>query len=194
MKYLIPNLKAVFALLTAVIIFSGSAFAKKIYPVKGGDNSIYIVGPIYNYAPGDTFVLRASDGPVSFMEMISVNGTASAPIVIINEGGQVNIGQFRLRHCKYLKVKGVGSPSHNYGFYMTSPNIYQPAVSITGRTSNIESDHIDINTMGYGFWIKEEAACEDSLQAPNWVIDNISVHDTRMTNITQEGIYAVEPA
>src|SRR5215203_1463878 len=119
------TVKAFFALLTGLFIFSGTTFANKIYPVKGIDNSIYIVGPLYNYAPGDTFVLRASNGPYSFMEFISVNGTASAPIVIINEGGQVNIGQFRLRHSKYIKIKGTGSAANNYGFYMTSSNASQ---------------------------------------------------------------------
>jgi len=182
--------KAVITLLVCSLLFSVSASAKKIYPVKGADNSIYIYGPTYNYAPGDTFVLRASGGPYSFMEFVNVYGTPSAPIVVINEGGQVNIGQFRIRHVRYMKVRGIGSPSHNYGFYMTSPHFYQPAFDITGRSSNVEVNNVDINIMGYGFFIKQEAACEDSLQAPNWVIENISVHDTRMTNLNQEGFYA----
>src|SRR5690349_8818886 len=135
------SVKAILSLLAGIFIFSGSAFAKKIYPVKGADGGIYIVGPQYNYAPGDTFVLKASSGSYTFLEMISVNGTASAPIVIINEGGQVNIGQFRLRHCKYFKIKGVGSPANNYGFYMTSSNGSQPGVAISGRSSNVEVDH-----------------------------------------------------
>ncbi len=182
--------KAIIVFLAFVLIFSGSASAKKIYPVKGSDNSVYIYGPTYNFAPGDTFVLKASSGPYSFMELISVNGTASAPVVVINEGGQVNVSQFRIRHCRYLKVRGVGSASANYGFYMTSPYQYQTAFDIMGRSANVEVSNVDINTMGYGFFIKQEASCEDSLQAPNWVLDNISVHDSRITNIYQEGFYA----
>jgi len=169
---------------------STNALANKIYPVKGGDNSIYINGPSYNYQPGDTFVLRASTGPYSFMELISVNGTTAAPIVIINEGGQVNISQFRIRHCRNLKVRGIGSASNTYGFFMTSPYNYQTAFDIMGRSANVEVNNVDINVMGYGFYIKQEAACEDSLQAPNWVLDNISVHHCRLANIFQEGFYA----
>ena len=176
-------------LMLACSIFSGTVFAKKIYPSKGGDNSIYINGPYYNYAPGDTFVLRASGGPYNIVEFYNVYGTSAAPVVLINEGGQVNVSHIRLKNSRYMKVRGVGSASHNYGFYMTSPNYYQPAVDINGRSSNIEVSNIDINIMGYGFFIKQEAACEDSLQAPNWVMDNISVHDTRMTNLNQEGFY-----
>ena len=177
------SVKAILALFTGLFIFSGSVIAKKIYPVKGIDNTIYIIGPNYNYAPGDTFVLRAAHNPYAYLEMISVNGTASAPIVIMNEGGQVNVGFIRLRHCKYIKVEGNGSPSNFYGFYLNNNSPSIPGVSISGRTSNVEVHHVDINGLGYGAWIKEEAACEDSLQAPNWVIDNISMHDMRMTNI-----------
>src|SRR6476619_4495186 len=140
MKILIPRLKwkAIIAVLTGVFIFSGNAFAKKIYPVKLSDNGIYLSGPTYNYAPGDTFVLRASDGPFLVLELTSFYGTASNTLVVINEGGQVNIGQIRMRHCRYIKVKGVGSASNNYGFYLTSSNTSQPGIAIGGRSSNVE--------------------------------------------------------
>ena len=82
--------------------FSIESSAKKIYLNKMPDNSIYINGGNFAYAAGDTFVLKASQGPYSYLDMTSFNGTAAQPLVIQNEGGQVNIQIIRLRHCNYV--------------------------------------------------------------------------------------------
>jgi hypothetical protein len=168
--------------------FSFESAAKKIYLNKMPDNNIYINGGNFLYAAGDTFVLRASQGPYGYLDMTSFSGTAAQPLVIQNEGGQVNISIIRLRHCKYIKVLGNGS-GDQYGFFMTSSATNSPAMSVSGRSSNIEMAYADINSHGYGFWVKEEGACEDSLQYPNYVIDNISLHDNRVRNTYFSGFY-----
>jgi len=169
-----------------------TANGRKIYLNKGGDNGIYINGATYSYAPGDTLVLRASQNPFSYFSMENVHGTAGAPVVIINEGGQIQISAMAARNCTFMKFTGTGSPSNQYGFFLTSPNqtVSAPAFDINERSSDIEVDHADINTHGYGFWVKQEASCPDSLRYPNWRIANISIHDNRITNTVQEGIYA----
>src|SRR5689334_22847662 len=169
----------------------GTASAKKIYLTKGSDNGIYMNGKTFSYSPGDTFVLRASQNPYSYLSLESFNGIAGAPIVVINEGGQAQVSAMAATNCTFMKFTGTGS-SDRYGFYMTSPNqtVVAPAFNVSGRSSDIEIDHADINVHGYGMWIKQEGSCDPLLQYPNWRINNISIHDNRMANLTQEGIYA----
>ena len=164
---------------------------RKIYVSKGGDNGIYINGSNYAYAPGDTLVLTAGQNPYSYFSLENIHGTAGAPVVVINEGGQVKISAMAAKNCTFLKITGTGSVDQ-YGFFLTSPNqtVSAPAFDINERSADVEVDHADINTHGYGFWIKQEASCPDSLQYPNWRINNISIHDNRISNTVQEGIYA----
>ena len=132
------------------------------------------------FNPGDTIVLRASDNPRSYFYMAEVHGTADQPITIINEGGQVQVS-FDIEHCTHIKILGTGS-ADTYGFVSTG-------CSLHGRVSDIEVSNIDIDGGAFGFWIKNEASCDPSLQYPNWYINNIEVHHCRVRNITYEGMY-----
>ena len=110
---------------------------------------------------------------------------------MINEGGQVRVGAMAAKHCTFMKFTGSGA-ADQYGFYLTSPNqtTLAPAMCITGRSSDIEVDRLDIYDHGYGFWVKEEGSCDPTMQYPNWRMNNMLIHDCRMRNLRQEGIYA----
>ena len=188
-RFRIPTAcKTVIATLICLFTFSAIASARKVYIAKFNDNGFYNNG---GYAPGDTLVLRASLGAFDYFSLENVHGAAWAPIVILNEGGQVQLTRMEFRHCTFIKLTGTGASS-SYGFLVTNPwaTWVAAAVSITGRSSDMEVDHVDINQTGYGFWVKEESSCIDSLQYPNWRINNISIHDNRLQNLAQEGIYA----
>ncbi|MFL5740695.1 MAG: carbohydrate-binding protein [Flavisolibacter sp.] len=166
-------------------------FGKKIYLTKGSDGGIYLNGlSNFTYSPGDTLVVRASQGQFAYISLEEVHGTPSAPVVLINEGGQALVAAISARHCTYMKFTGTGS-SDRYGFYMSNPTqtLVAPAFEITGRSSDIEVEKLDINQNGYGFWVKQEASCDPSLQFPNWKINNISLHDNHLANLAQEGFY-----
>src|SRR5215207_1537865 len=179
--------KTIIATLTTLFVITGMASARKVYINKFNDNGFYNNG---GYAPGDTLVLRASLGAWDYFSLENVHGSAWAPIVVMNEG-QVQLTRMEYRHCTFLKITGTGGGS-TYGFSITNPSATWVAagVSVTGRSEDVEVDHIDISQLGYGFWVKEEAACQDSLQYPNWRLNNISIHDNRLQYLTQEGIYA----
>ncbi|HWJ92997.1 MAG TPA: carbohydrate-binding protein, partial [Flavisolibacter sp.] len=173
------------------LLFSTTVSARKIYLSKGSDNGIYLNAKDFAYGAGDTLVLRASQNPFAYLSLEGYSGMPGAPIVVINEGGQVQVSAMAANNCTYMKFTGTGS-ADRYGFYMTSPNqtVTAPAFNVSGRSSDIEIDHADIYMHGYGMWIKQEGSCDPLLQYPNWRINNISVHDNRMSNLAQEGIYA----
>src|SRR3954468_16062364 len=107
--------KTIIATLACFFLFTGYASARKIYLVKGGDGGIAISGTNFNYAPGDTFVLRASQNPYYYLAIEKIHGTAAAPVVVINEGGQVQITAMGAKHCTFMKFTGTGS-GDQYGF------------------------------------------------------------------------------
>jgi hypothetical protein len=148
---------------------------RRITVIKGGDNGKYISGKTFPIYPGDTLLLKAANNPYSYLSLENIYGSPENPIVIINEGGRVEIGAMAANNCKYLKFTGSGT-SDFYGFYMTSPKGTGTAWAVYGRSKNIEIERSEIYRETYMIWAKHEADCNDSLQYPNWYLDSISFH------------------
>lgn len=169
---------------------------KKIYLNRGGDNGININGNTFKYAAGDTLVIRASKTPYAFVYMVNVHGTPNKPVTVINEGGQVlftsnqavSMG-FKIENCSYLKITGTGNAENFYGFKEEESVASGVGAEVTGRSSNIEVCNLYIHNKTYGFWVKQEGSCIDSLQFPNWTIHDIFIHDNMIIGVKQEGMY-----
>lgn len=172
-----------------VIVANFQCNGKKIYIIKDADEGKYINGNNFDYSPGDTLVLTASQNPYSYFSLESFHGTASCPVTIINEGGQVKlVNGMAFSNCTYLKVTGTGN-NDKYGFYIEDPESAGVAIDVYGRSKNIEINNVYIHNKTYGFRVKQEASCADSLQYPNWVIDSIFIHDNLIRKINKEGMY-----
>lgn len=156
---------------------------------KGQDNGRYLDGVAMHLQPGDTLVLRASGNPYTYMAFEHLYGSAAQPIVVINEGGQVQLSAgMAIYNSSFVKISGSGSRDA-YGFHIADPNSAGVGVEITKRSSHIEVCRVDIRQKTYGCWVKQEGSCADSLQYPNWVIQDIRIHDNRIVNMHQEGMY-----
>ncbi|HMR92074.1 MAG TPA: PKD domain-containing protein, partial [Chitinophagaceae bacterium] len=143
-------------------------------------------GNTYTYNAGDTLVIRADDGWGALgLSLENFHGTKSCPIVIINEGGQTALGAILLRNCTYIKLTGSGSADF-YGFYS---NGAFSAIDIDGKSSNIEVERWKVTNAGYICRVKQDPSCDNSLNYPNWRMDNISVHDMWAKGIYQDGMY-----
>jgi hypothetical protein len=163
---------------------------KRIYITKGGDNGTYLNGSSFSYNPGDTLVLKSSGNPYSYFSLEGFHGVAGAPVVIINEGGQVQlVDGFSFSDCSYLHLTGAGNKGTKYGFHIEDPGSQGVAVDIYGRSQQIGVNNVEIHNKTYGFWVKEDEMCADSLQFPNWVINHISLHDNHISRTNQEGMY-----
>ena len=163
---------------------------KKIYIEKHPDNNVFIDGRSIDYNAGDTLVLKNSQNPYGLFELAYfTKGTDSCPVVIINEDGRVNLTRgFSFTSCRHLKITGTGT-TDKYGFYISQKDIGGAAVSVQGRSSNIEIEHLEVYNKFYGVLIKHEADCDDSLQFPNWVLHDMSIHDNYIHHTFQEGMY-----
>jgi lysophospholipase L1-like esterase len=154
----------------------------------------------FNYAdlkPGDTLFIDGSRA-WSYIYLEGKNGTPQCPIVIMNVNGQAklrgNSAQIKLRSCSYIKVLGNGTPGVEYGFYI------QPyptdilvngayAVSIEGRSKNVEVRNVHITHAGIGMNIKEDGGCDPAFNNPNWILDSISIHHNKISKTWNQGLY-----
>lgn len=145
------------------------------------------------YQPGDTFVLSASRTNWSYFTIEDFHGTPGCPIVVINEGGQVQMTKgIEVKNSSDIKVTGSGS-SDFYGFYVHNPadnDNSGVAIGVQGRSRNIEVERISVRKKTYGAWIKQDPTCVDSLNYPAWHMDNVKIHDCKFLNIGQDCIYA----
>lgn len=146
----------------------------------------------YNVAPCDTIVIPAGTytsitlGSASGTPAAGIAGTARCPITIKNGGGQVIVRDYiRIYNATHFRLTGTGSPSYRYGFVTRN-------LAIANKTSDFEIDHIEAANAnsGIGFWIKITPQATDPYTLyPNWVMRNISIHDTYVHDTNTEGMY-----
>jgi len=181
-------MKKIFSVIFLSISFI-SFSQKRIVVGKNQDNGKYIDGHSFSYKPGDTLVLEAAQNPYTYFAIDNFHGTKDKPVVIINKSGIVKmVNGIAINNCTFIKLTGTGS-TDKYGFKIEDPTWNGVGIDVSGRSSDIEICNIYIHNKTYGFWVKQEAACADSLQYPNWVISNISIHDNLIVKMGQEGMY-----
>lgn len=151
----------------------------------------------YDLQPGDTLFIDGSKA-WSYIYIEGKNGTPSCPIVIMNKNGQAKLtgdfAQLKLRSCSYFKVLGTGTAGVTYGFhiqpYPTGTIVNGTfALSIEGRSKNIEVSNVSISHAGIGMNIKEDGDCDPLYNYPNWVIDSILIHHNRIVKTWNQGMY-----
>jgi hypothetical protein len=205
-------MKIKLTLLFFVSLFAHAAYAQctgvKRIITKGPDGGIYINGkltsgygyPGFTVKPGDTLAFQAA-ADWNYIALENVYGTASCPVVLINYGGQVVLSgratKFSLSNCRYIKLTGTGSSSHTYGFKAHNAENADLAsdnegvgFQVIGRSSNIYIEKVETRRKSYGMWIKQDPQCADSLNYPNWHMDNIKVFHCRFDSTGQDVIYA----
>jgi hypothetical protein len=175
---------ACICLLALQVSWAQGGKGRRIYLGKAPDNGNMVPG---NYCgPGDTLVMKASQNPYSYVFLGGLKGEPGKPIVIINEGGTVQLqAGFQIEDCQYLKIAGEGSKD-KYGFSVEGTR--GVACVITKKCSDIEVTRLAVRNSEYGFWIKNEADCDSAIN--NWVLNNISVHDCLFRNLSSQAFYA----
>lgn len=172
-----------------------------IFP-NPADSGVYVDG---GYVKGDTLLLN--DGGKAFKNVIFVNlnGTSSCPIVIMNDpslGRAIKLRggttQVALGNCTHIKVSGAGVAGVQYGFDMDAyPGPWTAASDgggyfgyvTSGRSAFIEWEHLSTRHAGIGFEVKQDGDCDPAYIYPNWLMDSVIIHDCRVLNTWDEGMY-----
>lgn len=148
--------------------------------------------------PGDVVCVEAGARP--FLVLEEFVGSASAPVVIKNCGGQVKIANsdkgygLAINGSSFFHVTGTGDSSVKYGFDVsasrTGPDYSGSGVPVGGLSTDYELDHIEVHDTGFaGFILKTESRCDGSANLGNFVQKNTHVHDTYVHDTGGEGFY-----
>ncbi|WP_199350881.1 right-handed parallel beta-helix repeat-containing protein [Haliangium ochraceum] len=149
-------------------------------------------------APGERVCVTAGERP--FLRFRNLSGSEEAPITIINCGGLVRIHNEDRAYAlvfendsKYFHLTGTGDPALTYGFELSAPD-QEPygavGLSLIGRSSNYEVDHIEIHDTGFaGVSAKTDPLCDGSADQENFVQRDVWLHHLYVHDTRGEGFY-----
>lgn len=153
----------------------------------------FLDGVVTAVAPGS--VIRLAAGERTGLLIANVHGTAERPIVVINHGGRVRIGNthdaaaLRIRDCSHLQVRGDGDSRHRYGIEIFRADGGQ-GVQVTGRSTDIELCHLEIHHTHYaGVMIKSDPTCSGELNRGRFTQRNVHLHHLSVHDVGGEGLY-----
>src|SRR5258708_6749110 len=126
---------------------------RRINILPRADGGYILEAPeVWNYHPGDTIVLNSSKTWV-YLYIDNYKGSASCPLVIINDDGQVKFKGARgieITNSCYIKLTGTGSRDR-YGIFMEGDPVCRLAdgkgVEMHMRSKNIELSNISVHNM-----------------------------------------------
>jgi hypothetical protein len=158
---------------------------------------------------GERVCLKAGNYPYARLQVFDIAGTATAPIEIINCGGQVVIGNTKdanadgkidasrgieLNRARFVRLSGAGSLAHTYGIKLagTIPGI--PGLSFADLSTDMEAEFIEITRSGFsGIMAKTDPNCSDTNPTSfrgGFVMRNANFHDNYIHDLNGgEGFY-----
>jgi Right handed beta helix region len=156
-----------------------------------------INGTMMGVLPGETVCIQA--GARDFLRIDEMIGTADAPIVIKNCGGQVVIDNsdrgygLTLDGSAFVQITGTGEDSVEYGFRVRAskdgPDYSASCIIAGGLSSDYEIDHIEAYECGFaGVSAKTDPSCEDR-DLSDFVQRNSRLHHLYLHDTGGEGIY-----
>jgi len=149
-----------------------------------------------SYAPGDTICIPA--GSYAGFRFYDFEGTAAAPITIINCGGKVEVTEqqysgFAFKRSKYIRLTGSGDVNYTYGIHvLQTTSGGSVGVGVEDLSTDIEIDHIEIQNTGFaGIMAKTDPKCSDpnTWRSNGFILDNLNIHHNYIHNTGAEGIY-----
>lgn len=164
----------------------------KFLITPGVDGGAYINGVNLHVQPGDTVCIQA--GNYSYIQFFNFTGSAVKPIVFVNCGGPVNIGNggnygFIFNNTKYFKVTGSGS-SDKYGFIVNGVvKRLNVGLAMGKRCTDYEAERVEITGSEVGVMAKVNPDCDTANQYPYFAIRNVKLHDIYIHDVSGEGMY-----
>ena len=186
------NSKAVNVVVSAATGGKTACAGCKFLITPGADGGAYINGNTLGAQPGDTVCIQS--GSYNYIQFFNITGSAAKPIVFINCGGQVKIGNggsygFVFNNAKYFKVTGTGSTDF-YGFSVNGvTKKLNVGLGISKGCTDYEADHFEITGSEVGVMAKVNPDCDAANQYPTFAIRNVKLHDLYIHDVTGEGMY-----
>lgn len=133
----------------------------------------YIDGYQLGVQPGDTVCIMA--GKKKFLNLFNFEGTAASPVVFINCGGLVEIGDPGWHYACVIGKShnfiftGSGDPAFTYGITIKDTKKGVSGLAIGG--SDFEIDHIEVAHTGFaGIMAKTDPDCDPASWQENYTM------------------------
>ncbi|NJN78333.1 MAG: right-handed parallel beta-helix repeat-containing protein [Saprospiraceae bacterium] len=92
-------------------------------------------------------------------------------------------------NCTYFKVTGTGDSNLEYGIELTGTGSGS-AFGISGTSSDFEIEYVEISGSDFaGIFCKNDPNCTPSTWRENFVMKNVSIHNTYIHHTEGEGMY-----
>lgn len=180
-----------------VLGFNSFAQCGCTFTINAGTGGVTFDGAANGVKPGDVICLQAGTG--ERIIFTNVRGSADRPVTIKNCGGQVLLGGpnanngLIFQSSRYFRVTGSGSPGVEYGIKVTQTKSGTSGIQVTGLSSDVEIDHVEITRTGFaGIMAKTDPTSDcsnKSMVRPNFTMYNVKLHNNYIHNIGGEGIY-----
>lgn len=173
---------------------------KKYLMVANNDTSVWQKAGsfAFNYQPGDTIVIPHNPTSLGYWAWVTfqgLNGAPGCPIVITGDNVAQTLirGQVQIDGCINLKFTGSNLKTNKYGIKVEWDPQLRPqeksGMIIFDRSKNIEVEDVDIHNAGTGIACLTDNNCDQTLDYPNWILDSMVIHDSRIIGIWNEGMY-----
>lgn len=147
------------------------------------------------YVPGDTICVPA--GTYRGIRFYDFEGTAAAPVVVKNCGGQVIIDESHysgidFQRSKHIHLTGTGDAGHEYGFDVIDTGGGSVGVNLQNLSTDIEVDHVEVSHAGFaGIMAKTDPQCSrpETWRRNGFVMKNLKIHNNYVHDTGGEGIY-----
>ncbi len=196
MNKLIVN-KSVFIFVLAVMLSTYSTILSAQvcncdHTIAANDEDIF--GVDYSIQPGDTICLLAGTKDLLYID--GFHGDSLNPIVFINYGGQVVIGNnyhhssINIVNSSYFEITGTGDASFNYGINLTGTGAGGSGMHLGGLSTNFDINHIEISGSGFaGIMAKTDPSCDLTSARQNFTMRDVEIHDNYIHDVGGEGMY-----
>lgn len=164
----------------------------KFLITPGPDGGAYIDGNNMKVQPGDTICIKG--GSYDYIQFFNFSGAAGKPLVFINCGGVVTVGNggsygLIFNNVKYFKVTGSGT-SDKYGFVINGVSKKLNTGMAMGKgCTDYEAERAEITGSEVGLMAKVNPDCDPENQYPTFAIRNVKLHDLYIHDVTGEGMY-----
>lgn len=152
----------------------------------------YVDGSKLGAQAGDTICMMA--GKKQYLNLFNFHGSEKAPIVFINFGGQVEIGDPNwhygcvINKSTHFIFTGTGDPQHEYGIKITQTK--EGASGLAIGASDFDINHLEISNTGFaGMMAKIDPNCNPESWQENFRMQNISFHHNYVHDTGGEGLY-----
>lgn len=155
-------------------------------------NDNYVDGYKLGVQPGDTICIEA--GKKKYLNLFNFYGSKEAPIVFINFGGQVEIGDPTWHYgcvigkSAHFILTGTGDPQYEYGIRINQTK--EGASGLAIGASDFDVNHIEVSHTGFaGIMAKIDPNCDTGSWQEHFLMQNVSFHHNYVHDTGGEGMY-----